>query len=209
MKKETILDKIGKEKLVVVIRLSEQKYIPEVIKALVTGGVKVLEITSNTPGFLEEIKNARIAYPDILVGAGTVINAKIAKDAIEAGAQFIVTPNTNPEVVKVSHDNNVPVLMGALTPTEVCNAVAAGADVVKLFPIANMGVKYFKAIKGPLSNVAFFAVGGISLENIQEWKEAGVSGFGLGGNLVKPIHNQQNFESIVSLAKEVIKTIHK
>lgn len=208
MNKEIILSKIKKEKLVVVIRLQEQRHIPEVINALVAGGVEVLEITSNTPGFLEEIKKARHKHPNILIGAGTVINPEIAENAIKAGAQFIVTPNTNADVVNVAHKNNVPVLMGALTPTEVCNAVDAGADVVKIFPIANLGVAYFKAIKGPLSDVDFFAVGGVSIDDIQEWKNAGVSGFGLGGNLVKPIENQQDFDGIVELAKEILKTIH-
>lgn len=208
MNKKIIVNKIFKEKLVVVIRLQQQKHIPEVIKALVTGGVEVLEITSNTPGFLEEIKNAREQYPNILVGAGTVINSEITSKAINAGAQFIVTPNTNPEVVEVAHKSDIPVLMGALTPTEICNAVSAGADVVKLFPIANMGIKYFKAVKGPLSDVNFFAVGGIALESIQEWKDAGISGFGLGGNLVKPIHTEQDFNDIVVLAEKILKTIH-
>ncbi|WP_405292468.1 bifunctional 4-hydroxy-2-oxoglutarate aldolase/2-dehydro-3-deoxy-phosphogluconate aldolase [Algibacter sp. Ld11] len=208
MNKEIILSKIKKEKLVVVIRLQQQRYIPEVINALVTGGVEVLEITSNTPGFLEEIKKARRNHPNILIGAGTVINSSIAENAVKAGAQFIVTPNTNVDVVNVAHKNDVPVLMGALTPTEVCNAVDAGADVVKIFPIANLGVGYFKAIKGPLSDVDFFAVGGVSIDDIQEWKNAGVSGFGLGGNLVKPIENQQDFDEIVELAKQILKTIH-
>jgi len=99
--------------------------------------------------------------------------------------------------------------MGALTPTEIYNAFEAGADVIKLFPITNMGVAYFKAVKGPLSNMHFFAVGGVDLGDIQEWKEAGVAGFGLGGNLVKPIHTQQDFDDIVSHAKNVLKAIHE
>lgn len=208
MKRNETVNNIKAEKLVVVIRLQQQKDVPEVIKALVTGGVKVLEITSNTPGYLEEIKRARNRHPNIFVGAGTVMNTAIATEAINAGAQFLVTPNTNIDVVQVAHEKEIPVLMGALTPTEICTAVDGKADVVKLFPSAAMGINYFKAVKGPLDKVDFFAVGGIAPENLQEWKDAGVSGFGLGGNLVKPICSEQDFNDIAELAKRILKIIH-
>ncbi len=208
MNRKEITNNIKAEKLVVIIRLKQQEHVPEVVKALVTGGVKVLEITSNTPGYLEEIKRVREMYPDILVGAGTIKNPALATEAIHAGAQFLVTPNTNIDIIPVAHKNGVPVLMGAVTPTEICNAVEEGADVVKLFPSAAMGIDYFKAVKGPLDTVSFFAVGGIAVESIQEWKDAGTAGFGLGGNLVKPIQNQQDFDDIVALAERVLKIIH-
>ncbi|NMH88470.1 bifunctional 4-hydroxy-2-oxoglutarate aldolase/2-dehydro-3-deoxy-phosphogluconate aldolase [Flavivirga algicola] len=208
MNRKEIVNSIKAEKLVVIIRLKQQEHIPEVVKALVTGGVKVLEITSNTPGYLEEIKRVRDTYPNILVGAGTVINKTLATEAINAGAQFLVTPNTNIDVISVAHENEVPVLMGAVTPTEICNAVEGKADVVKLFPSAAMGIDYFKAVKGPLDTVPFFAVGGIAVENLQEWKDAGTAGFGLGGNLVKPIQSRQDFDGIVALAERVLKIIH-
>ncbi len=208
MNRKEITNSIKAEKLVVIIRLKQQEHVPEVVKALVTGGVKVLEITSNTPGYLEEIKRVREMYPDILVGAGTIKNPALATEAIHAGAQFLVTPNTNIDIIPVAHKNGVPVLMGAVTPTEICNAVEEGADVVKLFPSAAMGIDYFKAVKGPLDTVSFFAVGGIAVESIQEWKDAGTAGFGLGGNLVKPIQNQQDFDDIVALAERVLKIIH-
>ncbi|AUP78474.1 bifunctional 4-hydroxy-2-oxoglutarate aldolase/2-dehydro-3-deoxy-phosphogluconate aldolase [Flavivirga eckloniae] len=208
MSRRDIVKSIKAEKLVVVIRLKQQKHVAEVVEALVAGGVKALEITSNTPGYLEEIKRTRNEYPNILVGAGTVINTNIAADAINAGAQFLVTPNTNINVVKLAHKKEVPVLMGALTPTEICDAVEGEADIVKLFPSAAMGVNYFKAVKGPLDKVDFFAVGGIAPEDLQDWKDAGVTGFGLGGNLVKPVQNQQDFEDIAELAEQVLKKIH-
>ncbi len=208
MNREEIANKIKAEKLVVIIRLKQQKHIPEVVKALVTGGVKVLEITSNTPGYLEEIQRVRDMYPDILVGAGTIKNATLAVEAINAGAQFLVTPNTNVDIIPVAHEKEIPVLMGSVTPTEICNAVEAEADIVKLFPSAAMGIDYFKAVKGPLDTVSFFAVGGIGVESIQEWKDAGTAGFGLGGNLVRPIESQQDFNNIVELAERVLGIIH-
>jgi len=100
MNRKEVINSIKAEKLVVVIRLNEQKAIAEVIKALVAGGIKVLEITSNTPGYIEEIKRARNMHPDILVGAGTVTSTAIAKAAIDAGAQFLVTPNTNTTIIR-------------------------------------------------------------------------------------------------------------
>ncbi len=208
MNREEIVNKIKAEKLVVIIRLKQQKYVPEVVKALVTGGVKVLEITSNTPGYLEEIKRVREMYPNILVGAGTIKNTTLATEALNAGAQFLVTPNTNVDVIPVAHEKDAPVLMGSVTPTEICNAVEEGADIVKLFPSAAMGIDYFKAVKGPLDSVSFFAVGGIGVDSIQEWKDAGTAGFGLGGNLVKPIESENDFNDIAELAERTLKIIH-
>lgn len=209
MEKNEILKIILDEKLVVVVRLKQQADVPQVLKALVEGGVKVLEITSNTPGFLEEIAKARKLYQNVLIGAGTVTNSTLAKDSIDAGAQFLVSPNTNPEIVATAHAHRIPVLMGALTPTEIGVAENAGADIVKLFPSGNLGIAYFKAVSSPFSSVKFFAVGGINLDNAIEWLNAGVSGVGLGGSLVRPIHSEKEYEENVEIAKQLVELIKK
>lgn len=187
MKREEIAAIIKQERLIAIVRTKEQEKVSEIIENLVQGGIKVIEITSNTPGFLHHIQQAKKQYAsqDVLIGAGTVINSDIAEKAITSGAQFLVTPNTNTEVLAVAKKYNVPVAMGAITPTEICTAVASGADIVKLFPAGNLGISYFKSVKSPLDDVAFFAVGGIDLSNAEEWILAGVSGFGLGSALTK------------------------
>lgn len=207
MNRKEIVDIILKEKIVAVIRLKEQHEVAESIRALVAGGIKVLEVTSNTPGYLQEIEKARKLYPDTIIGAGTISNPRLAQDAINAGAQFLVSPNTSVDVVNAAHTGNIPVLMGAMTPTEVGNAVEAGADVIKLFPAGNMGLDYFKAVRGPFDSVKFFAVGGIRLTDVQDWLEAGAVGFGIGGNLTKAIRNEQDFDDVVATAKEFISLV--
>ncbi len=178
-------EKFLSQKVIVIIRVKQATSVMPMIEALVAGGVECLEVTSNTPGYLDSIAAARRRWPDLLVGAGTVTDVDIASAAIEHGAQFLVTPNTHPPVIDVAHAAGVPVAMGALTPTEVCIATAAGADVIKLFPAGQFGPGYIKAVKGPLNDVKLFAVGGVSADNVQQWADAGADGFGVGGKLVE------------------------
>ncbi len=180
MNKQDIVNTIKQEKIVAILRTKLQSEVASVIDAIISSGIKVLEVTSNTPGYSEEIKKARVSYPETLIGVGTVINIEIAKKALEAGAQFLVTPNTNVEVIKFANNNGVPIMVGALTPTEVCVAHENGADVIKLFPACTAGLAYFKAIKAPLDSFEYFAVGGISPGNATEWFNAGASGIGYG-----------------------------
>ncbi len=207
MDKDTIIGTILQEKIVAIIRLKEQSEVSKVLKSLISGGIRVLEITSNTPGFLEEIGKARMLHPTVLIGAGTVTNAAIAEEAIKAGAQFLVTPNTNIAVIRLAHKQEIPVLMGAFTPTEVCLAVENGADIVKLFPATSLGIDYFKAIREPLNKVNFFVVGGIGLNNVQEWMDAGACGVGLGGVLTKSYKESKNLESIKNTAHKFVTLI--
>ncbi|WP_010179148.1 bifunctional 4-hydroxy-2-oxoglutarate aldolase/2-dehydro-3-deoxy-phosphogluconate aldolase [Aquimarina agarilytica] len=199
---------IAQEKLIAIIRSKSQSNVSVIIEALVDSGIKALEVTSNTAGFCEEIKKARLKYPNVLIGAGTITNVSLLKKAIDAGAQFIVTPNTNAEVVTYAHQQELPVFMGALTPTEICAANEAGADVVKLFPgnTQNMGIPYYKAIKGPLSDISLFAVGGIGLHNIKEWFDAGIQGVGVGGGLTS-LNENNSIEDIRNTAKQMLEII--
>ncbi|WJJ95274.1 bifunctional 4-hydroxy-2-oxoglutarate aldolase/2-dehydro-3-deoxy-phosphogluconate aldolase [Algibacter luteus] len=211
MKRENIVAIIKKERVIAIVRTKTQLHISKLIQDLVEGGIKVIEITSNTPGYLEEIAKARKKYPDsdIIIGAGTVTNVKIADAAIQAGAQFLVTPNTNTEVIALAHRNNIPVAMGALTPTEICVAAEHGADIIKLFPAGDLGISYFKSVKAPLDTITYFVVGGINLSNIEEWIAAGISGVGLGSALTKEektasggVHNKNTIQKFVKIIKE-------
>lgn len=206
MKRAEIIQRLKKEKIVAIVRIKEQIEVPKFINSLIGGGVKVLEVTSNTPGFSEEITNARNLYSsiDLLIGAGTVTNVEIAEEAIMAGAQFLVTPNTNIEVIKIAHRHDIPVLMGAATPTEICVAIENGADIIKLFPAGCLGINYFKAIKAPLDKVDFFVVGGITLSNIKDWMEAGAAGIGLGSVLTQSAVGDHGLESTVKQFRQLI-----
>ncbi|REE00195.1 bifunctional 4-hydroxy-2-oxoglutarate aldolase/2-dehydro-3-deoxy-phosphogluconate aldolase [Marinoscillum furvescens] len=183
MTRKEKLDIILKEKMVAIVRVADQNNAARTLGHLIDAGVKVLEITSNTPGYLEEIRRISGAHTEVLVGAGTVTNVQTAQASLDAGAQFLVSPNVNMEVIKIAHKHDVPVLMGALTPTEVSEAHENGADIIKLFPANSMGIGYFKAIKAPLDHVKFFVVGGINLENTDDWMQAGAHGIGVGSVL--------------------------
>lgn len=207
MNRKKIVQSLLRHKLVAIVRLKQQDQVANVLESLVAGGVQVLEITSNTPGFAEEIANARNKYPQILIGAGTITTTELALTAVKVGARFLVTPNTNLEIVKLAHLYDIPVLMGATTPTEISASVEAGADIIKLFPAAPLGLEYFKAIKAPFDDVFFFAVGGIGLENLKDWMDAGAAGVGIGGALAKPIFNDADREHCINTAKEFVKCV--
>lgn len=193
------------QRLVVIIRCKEQHEVSMIVDALVSSGIKALEITCNTPGFSTEIKNARSRHPDILIGAGTVINIELARQAKVAGAQFFVTPGVQYEVAEYAHENDLPILMGALTPTEVAEAVKAEADVIKIFPADILGIEYMKALMGPFDKVPFFAVGGIGNENAKAWLDAGAKGLGVGGKLTKL--NGKDTGEIEKSAKDLLSKI--
>lgn len=209
MNKAEIVQILKKERIVAIVRMKKQIEVPGLLKSLINGGIKVLEITSNTPGFSEEMANARNLYSQsgVLIGAGTVTTIEIAREAIKAGAQFLVTPNSNIEVIKIAHTHDIPVLMGAVTPTEICIGIANGADIIKLFPAGSLGINYFKAIKAPLDKIDFFVVGGINLSNVKDWMEAGAAGVGLGSVLTQTINRESGLESIESIVKKFIQLI--
>jgi len=203
-KKET-LTFLEKEKLIAIVRLFKREDIQPTIKQLVQGGIKVLEITSNTPGYIAEIGTARKLYPKIIIGAGTITCESQAIDAIKGGAQFLVTPNTEASIVRAAHGHDIPVVMGALTPTEICKAVTSGADIIKLFPAGIMGLDYFKSIKGPLNDIKFFVVGAIGPKNIHDWLSAGALGMGIGNKLTDREDESKGFEQIKEKAEKFIK----
>ncbi len=199
---------IQQEKLIAIIRSQNQSDVSVIIDTLVDSGIKALEVTSNTTGFIEEIQKARKKHPHVLIGAGTITNVTLVKQAIAADAQFIVTPNTNTDVIAYAHQFELPVFMGALTPSEICTAHEAGADAIKLFPcsIENLGIPYYKAIRGPLDNIPLFAVGGVGLHNLTQWLEAGIQGVGVGGGLTT-LNKDNTIEDIRKTAKAMVQII--
>lgn len=209
MKRQQINTVIEREKLVAIVRLKSKTIVNPAIKSLVEGGIRILEITSNTPGYFQKIQESRKLYPDILIGAGTVTNLNIAQEAIDAGAQFLVTPNTDTRIIELAHANDIPILMGAMTPSEINLAFEHGADFIKLFPAGDLGTHYFKSITGPFDKVKFFAVGGINPENVMDWLELGIAGVGMGGHLVKVSKNGVDEQLTKRIVQETIKLIKR
>jgi 2-dehydro-3-deoxyphosphogluconate aldolase/(4S)-4-hydroxy-2-oxoglutarate aldolase len=183
--KSEVLAEIRRIGLVPVLRAESEDQAMALAEAIADGGVTVLEVTMTVPGAVRVIARLAKERPDILLGAGTVLDAETAKACIEEGAQFVVSPAFNLKTVEMCKKLGVAVLPGALTPTEILTAWQAGADVVKVFPASAMGgAKYLKSIKAPLPQVELIPTGGVSLATAREFLEAGAYALGVGADLV-------------------------
>lgn len=186
-----LVDILNKERLVAILRGVPMERIEGVITALINGGVKVLEFTfdHDMPDYINanaaKIRFAKEKFgQQLIIGCGTAIKVEEVEAAFEAGAQLVISPNVNEAVIKRTKELGMISMPGALTPTEICFAYDCGADIVKLFPAGELGVGYIKAVRGPLKHIPMSAVGGVKPENVSEFLDAGVSGFGVGGQLV-------------------------
>ena len=170
MRRDEVLEIILATKVIAVIRMSDTEKLARVADAIKQGGVRAIEITMTTPSAIEIIAvMAKKKTAGVLIGAGTVLDPETAAQAIHAGADFVVSPGTNFDMIRVCRRYDVFVAPGALTPTEIIAAWERGADVVKVFPATSVGPKYFKDIKGPLPQVRLMPTGGVSLENAREF----------------------------------------
>ena len=172
-----------KEPVMGIIRGVDEVSLPGVLEAAYSGGLRFLEITLNTPDALFLIEKAVKLFPDLCIGAGTVLSAEATQQAIDRGAKFIVAPNLNEQVAECCTKNNTPYFPGALTPTEVEKAWSLGATMVKVFPASQMGPDYIKLLKGPFDQIKLMVVGGISPKNIPDYFHAGASAVALGGSI--------------------------
>lgn len=185
MTKDEVLGAILETRVVAVIRMKDAARLAGVAAALGRGGVRALEITMTVPGAVGIIREmAGSKAPGTLVGAGTVLDAGTAKDVIAAGADFVVSPITDMETVKVCRDAGVLVAPGAFTPTEIVAAWRAGADIVKVFPATSLGPQFCRDLRGPLPEVRLMPTGGVTVENARDFIAAGAAAVGLGTALV-------------------------
>ena len=185
MDKAVVLKSLQDIGLVPVLRAESVEQALVLAGAIADGGVTVLEITMTVPGAIQVMRKLAEQRPDILIGAGTVLDAETARMCILEGAQFVVSPALNFHTIEMCHRYSIAVLPGALTPTEVVNAWQAGADVVKVFPASALGgAKYLTALKGPLPQVKLIPTGGVSLATARDFLEAGAFALGVGSDLV-------------------------
>jgi 2-dehydro-3-deoxyphosphogluconate aldolase/(4S)-4-hydroxy-2-oxoglutarate aldolase len=178
------IDKLLSEKMMTLVRSKSQSEGQAMADALVEAGVKVIEITLTTPGALKIIEKL-LKNKDILVGAGTVRTVKDVKKVEDVGASFIVSPDTNEDVIKATKKLKLVSMPGVSTPTEVAIAEESGADILKLFPATILGPAHLKMIREPFPNNRWCPTAGITLESIPKWFEAGADLVGLGGPLTK------------------------
>jgi 2-dehydro-3-deoxyphosphogluconate aldolase/(4S)-4-hydroxy-2-oxoglutarate aldolase len=185
MNKAAVLQELKNIGLVPVLRAESVDKALALAEAIAAGGVTVLEITMTVPGAMQVMRKLAEQRPDILIGAGTVLDAETARMCILEGAQFVVSPALNLQTIEMCHRYSIAVLPGALTPTEIVTAWQAGADVVKVFPASAMGgAKYLTALKGPLPHIDLIPTGGVSLATATEFLQAGAFALGVGSDLV-------------------------
>jgi 2-dehydro-3-deoxyphosphogluconate aldolase / (4S)-4-hydroxy-2-oxoglutarate aldolase len=177
--------RIGDSGLVAIVRLDGEAPLLDIARALVAGGVDVLEFTMTTPGALDVLAMASKSLgDDLLLGAGTVLDSETARAAILAGARFIVSPTLSAAVIATCRRYSVVSIPGAYTPTEILTAWELGADYVKVFPAGGLGPRFLKDVLAPLPQVRLIPTGGVALDNIPTFFEAGAAAVAVGGNLV-------------------------
>lgn len=213
--KKNVIKSIENEKIIVIVRGVEKKKLIPLAKAMYDGGIRLIEITFDASGRVSDAETAEnikmlCEYFDgkMLVGAGTVLNTEQVELVAMAGGKFIISPDTNYDVIRKTVSLGLVSMPGALTPTEIMTAHNSGADFVKLFPVTSLGAGYVKAVSAPLSNVKIMAVGGVDLTNIGEYLKAGVSGFGIGSNIVdKTLLKNEDYLGITELAKRYVSEV--
>ncbi len=211
MRKEEIVAKLREIGLVPVLRAESEEQALGIASAIAAGGVTVLEITMTVPGAIRVMSRLTKERPDILIGAGTVLDAETARMCMLEGAQFVVSPALNLKTIEMCHRYSIPVLPGALTPTEVVTAWQAGADVIKVFPASALGgAKYLKSLKAPLPQVEMIPTGGVSLATAKEFLEAGSFALGVGADLVDTkAMSEGKPEKITESAKKYLEIVRE
>jgi 2-dehydro-3-deoxyphosphogluconate aldolase/(4S)-4-hydroxy-2-oxoglutarate aldolase len=180
----TTLEQILEHKIVAILRGCKPVNIVEISQALYEGGIRLLEITLNSPGALDAIQQVAARFGDrMVIGAGTVLTVEEVKAAVTAGARFVLSPSLDVDLIRFTRDLGVVSVPGAFTATEILTAYRAGANIVKVFP-ASVGPAYFRDIRGPLPQIPLMPTGGVSMDNIRDFQKAGAVAFGVGSALV-------------------------
>lgn len=213
--KNKIISAITQEKIIVIVRGVESKKLIPLVSAMYDGGIRLLELTYDASVKIsdsETADNIKLLSDHfcgkMFIGAGTVIKPEQVDLTHKAGGSFIISPNTDLEIIRRTCELNMVSMPGALTPSEIQSAHSFGADFVKVFPAGNFGPGYIKAVRAPLSHIKLTAVGGINENNISEYINAGACGVGVGANIVdKTLIAENNFEGIRALAEKYVKAV--
>ena len=193
--------------IIAVVRAKSAEQVPPLTEALLAGGVIAIEITMTTPNAIAAIREAAKKFGSrALIGVGTVLDVETCRQAIAAGAEFVVSPITRPEIAKAAHDANRPVMLGAYTPTEAQLAFEAGADFIKIFPADGLGHGYIKSLRAPLPHLRIVPTGGVDLDTLADFLKSGCAALGVGSSLMTPqILRDNDWPALTRLAAEFVK----
>ncbi|MBF0720296.1 bifunctional 2-keto-4-hydroxyglutarate aldolase/2-keto-3-deoxy-6-phosphogluconate aldolase [Mammaliicoccus sciuri] len=207
MKKYKILNQLHENYLVAVVRGNDEDETKKIVDEIIKGGFKNIEITFTVPNAEEVINQVHKQYgDDIVLGAGTVLDAATAQIAINKGAQYIVSPHLDTDISKLCNIYSIPYLPGCSSATEIIEALRYGSDLIKLFPGGQLGAGFIKDIKGPVPNVELMPSGGVNLDNVSDWIEKGSFAVGIGGDLTKEFTGN-NFEVISEKAQKYVEAV--
>jgi len=200
---------IQQEQVIAVVRADPKALGKQLAQAIENGGIRLIEITWNSDRAPELISELRQAMPDCIIGTGTILTCEELNSAIAYGAQFVFTPHVNSKLIETANLQEIPIIPGALSPTEIITAWQAGASAVKVFPAQAMGgVNYIKSLQGPLGNIPLIPTGGVTLENAKAFLEAGAIAVGLSSQLFpKSAIAEQNWQAITQRALRLKQTI--
>ena len=207
---DQVLERILATKIIPVIRASSMGKAIAAADAVYAGGIPVVEITMTVPGALDAIRELAEKYPgEMVVGAGTVLNAEAARKCIAAGAEFIVSPGYDAGTVEAAHSLNKIILPGALTPTEVMAVLKRGAHLIKIFPCSAVGgASYIKALRGPFPGAQFVPTGGVNLQTAGDFLRAGAAALGIGGELVQAAAIEAgDYAKITGMARQYVSAV--
>ena len=204
-----VTDAIEHAAVVAVIRLQDAAQLRAVVDALALGGIRAIEITMTVPNAIDSIRDVAPTLPaDFVLGAGTVLDAGTAVRAIDAGAQFVVSPVFRRELLAACHRRDRPCMPGCFTPTEILDAWDAGADIVKVFPATSLGPQFLKDVRAPLPDLKLMPTGGVSVENAGDWIRAGAVAVGVGSALVDAAAIASgDYASITSKAQRILANV--
>lgn len=209
MKKEQVITKMKEDCLVAVVRAESKEQGEKVIDAIIAGGINFIEITMTVPGAVDIIKAMCDKYrsnPDVVIGAGTVLDPETARAVILAGAQYVVSPGLNPETVKLCNRYRVPMLPGVMTPTEAITALELGCDIIKVFPGNIVGSAAISSFRGPLPQGEFMPSGGVDVDNVDKWLKAGACAVGTGSNLTAGA-KKGDYAAVTAKAQEFVAAV--
>ena len=209
--REAILDRILESGVVAVIRMPDAVRLVRIVEAIREGGVRAIEITMTTPHALEVIRQVadRMGH-DADIGVGSVLDGKTVRQAVDAGARYVVSPIFKRDVIEAAHHRGVPVMPGAFSPTEIQTATELGADVIKVFPADAVGMAYFRALLAPMPHLKLMPTGGVSLTNAGDWIRAGAVAVGVGSALLdKQAIAEGDFEALTRNARTLCESVEE
>jgi 2-dehydro-3-deoxyphosphogluconate aldolase/(4S)-4-hydroxy-2-oxoglutarate aldolase len=194
--------------VIAILRGVDSESAIDVANAVVDGGITALEVTADTPNVIETIETLSGRFDDVIVGAGTVLDAETARSVQLAGAEFIITPTVDVQVIETGNRYGTPVATGAFTPTEAIRAYQSGASFVKVFPAVTGGPEHISALSSPLSQIPLVPTGGVDPSNAEEYIEAGAAAVGVGSAIVDDdaVANK-NYELIVENARRIVDAV--